>query len=132
MHTWIPIHKETAQRLLEFRDNQQELIDVMQDMHAQGLPASKIEDKNKSGDPIPLTVMDPFTFLGNFNRGQTDTKRQLLWTLLRERWHLKSPVPQDFDGIPVLQPVSSWFFGYEDKRNPGDIEALWDMFEQDL
>jgi len=132
MHTWIPIHKEAAQRLLSYRNRQPELIAIMQKMHDEGLPASSISDNDAEGQPVALEVMDPFTFLGNFNRGQGDKKRQQLWQILKNEWNLQAHVPQDFTGIPVLQPMSSWFFAYQANRQDGDIDSLWNMFEQAL
>ncbi|MDC0088124.1 AAA family ATPase [Akkermansiaceae bacterium] len=132
MHTWIPIHKEAAQRLLSFRNRQSELIAIMQKMHDEGLPASSVSANDAEGQAVPLAVMDPFTFLGNFNRGQGDKKRQQLWQILKNEWDLQAPVPQDFTGIPVLQPMSSWFFAYQANRQDGDLDSLWNMFEQAL
>jgi 5-methylcytosine-specific restriction protein B len=132
MHTWIPIHKEAAQRLLDFRSRQPELIAIMQTMHDAGLPASSVSDKDAQGQSVPLEVMDPFTFLGNFNRGQSDKKRQLLWQILKDAWNLQAHIPQDFTGIPVLNNMSSWFFGYQGNRKEDDIDSIWDMFEQAL
>ncbi|GAH61879.1 unnamed protein product, partial [marine sediment metagenome] len=40
---------------------------------------------------------------------------------------LKANVPSDFDGIPVVNLMQSWFFPYEDKRKPDDIDALWKL-----
>ncbi|MBK1829581.1 AAA family ATPase [Verrucomicrobiaceae bacterium R5-34] len=130
MFTWKTIHQEAAERLLEYRHNQTELISFLQDMNEKGLPATKVIDQDADGNTFTLEEIDPFTFLGCFNRGQTDQKRIQLWEELRERWGLKSPLPEDFSGLPLMQPVSSWFFSYSHKRRDGDIDHLWDLFEQ--
>lgn len=128
--TWLPIHQEAARRLLDFRDRQTDLIDILNDMHARDLPATATMDKDLNGDATPLTEIDPFTFLGNFNRGQSDKNRKLLWIMLKEQWGLESPIPEDFDGLPLLHATSSWYFRFGDTRQPEVIPTLWDLFEQ--
>ena len=130
MSTWLPIHQETASRLLGFRADQTALISILNDMLARDLPATSTTDRDSSGNPIPLTEIDPFTFLGNFNRGQSDKNRRLLWAHLKKEWNLESPIPSDFDGLPLLHATSSWYFSFSDKRQPDVIPTLWDLFEQ--
>lgn len=48
-------------------------------MNEKGLPATKVLDQDAKGDTFTLEGIDPFTFLGCFNRGQTDKKRIQLW-----------------------------------------------------
>ena len=36
MFTWIPIHEETAKRLLEFKDRSHELVDILARMQSRG------------------------------------------------------------------------------------------------
>ena len=37
-------------------------------------------------------------------------------------------MPQDFDGIPILDNLRSWFFSFSTERKPEDIPALWRVF----
>lgn len=129
---WKNIHVEAAHRLFEYRDRQGELIKILQEMESEGMLITKYVDKNKDGSEFILDEIDPFTFMGNFNRGIRDEKRSELWGYLKKKWELKSAVPTDFTALPILSPQSSWFIGYSYKRSPEDVPVLWDMFENAL
>jgi len=38
---------------------------------------------------------------------------------------LVEKLPEDFNGIPVLDNRNSWFFSYAEDRSPKDVPALW-------
>lgn len=128
-HSWKAIHKETAQKLLSYRNRQKELVDLIIEMHEAGLLATKYTDQDNEGNTFPLEEIDPFTFMGSFNRSQGAGKRQELWSFIREKWELHADIPSDFEGIPQLNAVSSWFFSYSYGRKETDIPRLWDCFE---
>lgn len=50
MFTWIPIRKETAKRLLEFKNRSHELAALVLRMHERGLKALPANDKDKGGN----------------------------------------------------------------------------------
>jgi 5-methylcytosine-specific restriction protein B len=108
MCTWIPIHKEAARTLLDFRSRSPELAALIGRMHEAGLKALPANDKDTAGNVIPLGDVDPFTFLAGFNRGVTKENRQALWRFLKDEWQLESPVPDDFEGLPLanLNPAA--------------------------
>ena len=128
MFTWIPIHEESAKRLLEFKDRQNELIAILVRMHEVGMKASSITDKDASDKHFQLKEIDPFTFLANFNRGVRDDNRQAMWQFLKEEWHLVSEVPADFDGLPVADMRSSWLMPYAARRAPEHVGLLWKFY----
>jgi AAA domain (dynein-related subfamily) len=132
MFSWIPIYEEAATKLREFRQRQPELVQILADMTAAGLKATSVGDKASDGSRLTLTEIDPFTFLGNFNRGITNANRTAMWQFLRERWHLQSPLPEDYDGIPVLNNMMSRYMPYAYEIAPGHVEALWEMFDNIL
>jgi 5-methylcytosine-specific restriction protein B len=37
-------------------------------------------------------------------------------------------VPDDFNGVPMLNNLKSWFFPYQDSRHTDDIAKLWQVF----
>ena len=43
-----------------------------------------------------------------------------------------APVPSSFSGIPTLNNQKSWFFSYQAKRKPGDVDRLWEVFNRAL
>jgi hypothetical protein len=132
MFTWIPIHEETAKRLLEFKGRSHELIDILARMHEAGMKASSITDKDAEGNQFRLKAIDPFTFMANFNRGVRDDNRIAMWKMLKEEWGLSSDLPQDFDGIPVASAQNAWLMPYAAKRVPGHVELLWEFYEHML
>lgn len=149
MFTWMPIHEETARRLLDFKDKQEELVAIQRDMAATGIGSLKYTDIDERGNEMPLTVMDPWTFFAGFNRGITNANRIAGWALLKKRWSLASPVPADFEGLPVANNQRAWSFPYahwlpykmratpdawaSDRvkhRDPQHLPTLWAFFEQ--
>jgi hypothetical protein len=128
MFTWIPIHLEAAKRLAAFRQKQDELLSLIQRMHAAGLKALPVMDRDASGDEFPLREIDPFTFLSNFNRANTAANRRALWTFLKKEWDLTAALPDDFDGIPVMSPLKSWFIPFSFRRDASHVTDLWEFF----
>src|SRR2546427_11176984 len=112
MFTWIPIHRETIQKIVGKPMAQTELLQVLRDMEQQGLTVIKLQDEEADGQKIPLEEIDPFPFLASFTRGVTDDNRRKNWNFLKARWDLKAPVPDDFDAIPTLNNMRSWLFPY--------------------
>ena len=127
--TWIPFYTELAGKLLAYRDRQGELIALLKELKDQGIPVTRLIDKDKKDKDVPLKVMDPFTFFTSFNRKATDQNRQAILTLIKDRFQLKSGVPTDFVSIPIMHPMMSWFFEWEANRDPEDIAALWEFAE---
>ena len=76
--------------------------------------------------------IDPFTVMGAFNRGVTDENRQSIAERLGRAIGVTAELPQDFDGIPVLNNMKSWFIGYAVDRGEDDVESLWRAFEAAL
>ena len=127
MFTWEPIYGELADRVLEYRENQPELIRITQDLIAKGLPGIALTDRFGDGTSGPLQEIDPFTFFSNFNRGITDANRKAILTELKARFRLSSPIPQDFTSIPVANNMAAWFFAFARVREPGDVPTLWEI-----
>ena len=130
MFSWKKIHREATKKILAFPQRQKELLTTLNEMEQQGLKVIRLKDQNPQGSWQPLEQIDPFTFLATFNRGITDINRRANWQFLRKRWSLQSEVPQDFSGIPTVNPQASWFFDYSFKRKEGDIEVLWQLASQ--
>jgi hypothetical protein len=69
MFTWIPIHEEATQRLLEYKDRSHELVTILAKMNARHFKTIKIDDQGPDGSTFQLKEIAPFTFLANFNLG---------------------------------------------------------------
>jgi hypothetical protein len=48
-HTWIPIHREAAEKLLTFKDRQGDLIKLLREMEREGLKVISLKDQNPKG-----------------------------------------------------------------------------------
>jgi 5-methylcytosine-specific restriction enzyme B len=129
---WIPFYRELAQALVPYRAKQAELIQFLTDLHTGGLIGISLEDKDANGSRFPLVEIDGFTFFANFNRGISPDKRTAIVRRVKERFRIQADVPRDFSGVPLVNNQSSWFFSYADKREPQDVDVLWDVFERAL
>lgn len=127
--TWIPLHREATAKLLTFRDKQSELIDLLQEMRDSGLNPILLNDQNPKGTIIRLQEIDPFSFLSSFNRGITNANRTANWKFLKEKWDLKSEIPEEFPGIPLANNQNSWWISYAYDRKKTAVPLLWDLAE---
>jgi len=127
--TWIDIYQELATALLVCQDKQPELIAFLEDLRKQDYVISSLQDKNRDGERFLLKEIDPFTFIGVFNRGIRDEQRIAILAQVKQHFQLRSPVPMDFSGIPVLNNMKSWFFPYQSERGGGHIQMLWRIFQ---
>lgn len=129
MFTWQPIYEESASKVLEFKDNSKELTAVIKRMHETGLKALPNQDIDAGGNHLNMRDIDPFSFLAGFNRKVTETNRKALWQFLKDEWCLKSPVPDDFDGLPVANLQNSRLIPWEKDQHPDQIPLLWQFYE---
>ena len=83
---------------------------------------------DQGGDDDLLVDIDPFTVLGLFNRRIKQENRLNSAKLFKDMLEIKTDVPEDFEGIPVLNNMSSLYFGFRDKRGEEDIQNLWNIF----
>ena len=122
--TWIPFYKEFAQKLLRFRDNRTPLVDWIYD-NLQGY----INHLKDASDGRRVPDVDPFTVFAIINRGITNEKKISICAKFKVFLNISAPVPQDFFGIPEMNSQRTNFMAFEDRRQDGDIERLWNVFE---
>jgi len=130
--TWIPLYKEIALKLVEWESRQQELIAFIEQMRADEVVVTPLKDKDKDGNPFLLDEIDPFTFLGCFNRGIRSQQRLLILAKTKKFLGATSELPYDFDGIPILNNLRSWFIPYKPKRTSNNVNHLWKIFKSAL
>lgn len=126
--TWIPFYRELTDRILDLTSD--DLLDALVTMKGDGIPTMFLEENMLAGQPKrPLTVMDPYTFLMNFNVRRSSTALQgYQW--LHQHWHLKAPVPTDIVGLPRFGAIQPWyFFATGDGGDPpAAVDLLWEFF----
>ncbi len=127
--TWIPFYKELAHALLPMKARQQELVAFLEELRAQGNIVTPTQDRDANGVPFLLKEIDPFTFMGVFNRGITESNRINILAAYKKKFSLASPVPADFAGVPILNNMKSWFVAFAADRGPDDVDRLWRVFE---
>jgi 5-methylcytosine-specific restriction protein B len=130
---WARFYQAIADGLLTYRNDRQPLIEFLQQLQARvdglGLLSG---DQFADGSKGFIQDIDPFTLIGLFNRGIKDSNRQAIASELAQKLGVSEPVPESFEGIPVLNNQKSWFFPYAKNRDPGQIDVLWQVFESGL
>lgn len=127
--TWIPYYKEFADKLLKFRQNRPFLLKSIYD-NREDLYASYLHDEGGLNDLC--TDIDPFSVFGLFNRGIREYNRKNSTRVFKELLEISADIPNDFEGVPVMNNQKSYFFGYKSRRGQKDIENLWSLFESVL
>ena len=130
--SWIPIYQELAEKLAGWQDRQSELIAFLETLRTEGYVITPLNDKNTDGARFLLNEIDPFTFFGVFNRGIRQDQRRAILARMKEFFSLSHDVPEDFNGIPILNNMKSWFIAYQNSRQDGDVAKLWRVFQLGL
>jgi 5-methylcytosine-specific restriction protein B len=127
--TWIPIYEELAKKLVHWQDKQAELISFLEELRTQGYVITPLNDRDQNGNRFLLKEIDPFTFFGVFNRGIRYEQRLAILARIREFLNLENDLPEDMNGLPVLNNLKSWFFAGQTSRQVDDVAKLWRVFQ---
>ncbi len=128
---WTTFYEEMASKLLAFRHRRDELVTGVHKISETSDVMSILNDQYEEGvEGGLLKDICPFTVMALFNRGITDDNRKIIATALAELLYITEPVPESFDGIPIVNNQRTWFFSYSYKRHPDDIDILWEVFAQ--
>ena len=119
--SWIPFYMEMADKLLAFKNNRKALVDIIYSLDSQYVSYIHTNDGGLYPD------IDPFTFFGIFNRGNSFEKRKKIAAFFKERLGVKAEVPENYEGIPIVFAVMSCFCWSENIDT--NIQPLWDLFE---
>lgn len=121
---WIDFYSELATKLLAFKDDHKGLIEKIKEVYAKvNMDVPKLEKEDEIID------IDPFTVFGLFNKGIKNTNRIVILGGIADVFGIEAKVPDNFDGIPVLNNFSATFYGFGDDRKPDDIDNIWKLFE---
>jgi 5-methylcytosine-specific restriction protein B len=126
---WTTFYESVATKLLDYRNNRSGLIKAIRDIsqRVDGL-GHLTEDQYADGSKDFVRDICPFTVMGLFNRGITDANRKIIAKELASALGVTEAVPDTFEGIPVLNNLGSWFFGWAKDRPPDQIDSLWQVF----
>lgn len=124
---WINFYSEFASKLLLFKNDRKTLISKINAVYAAiDMKVPKLE----SGDEI--IDIDPFTVFGLFNKGITNANRIAIIGSIAKEFGIEAKVPDNFDGIPVLNNLKATFYGFKDDRKEDDIDNIWNVFKAAL
>ena len=118
--TWIPFYTELAEKLLEYKDNRDELVKIIFGMERQYV--NYIKDDNGND----YTDIDPFSVFAIFNRSSTEERRKEICKYFKSVFQLQSDIPKDFDSIPLMNPQLSVFVWRGDIFT--GIQPIWDLY----
>ena len=121
--TWVDFYMEFADKLLPYATDRQTLIEKVKAVYtAIDMRMPKLEKDNNIVD------IDPFTIYGLFNKGITNANRIAILRGFAQEFSVAAPVPETFDGIPVLNNQKATYYYFIDDRQDDDIENLWRVF----
>ena len=121
---WVNFYTEFADKLRPFVENRTHLIEKVKRVFiTAGVPLLKLEEEGK-----PVLDVDPFTVFGLFNRGNSLVNRISIIQAFAQEFSVVSPIPETFDGIPLLNNLNSLFYRFGEKRKPDDINNLWRFY----
>mgnify|MGYP004623388313 FL=1 len=120
---WTDFYFEFATSLLAFENDREHLIEKVKQIYINA--DMKLPTLEKENDIVDI---DPFNIFGLFNKGITDKNRIAILDQIKTIFEISSPVPVNFDGIPVLSPMSSTFYHFIGDRGEKDIDNLWTLF----
>ena len=128
-YTWINFYMEFADKLLEYKDNQEELISkIVKTYDKIEIKMPTLERDENERSIIPYEI-DPFTVFAFFNKGITNENRMKIINGIKEEFSILSDVPQEFPGIPVVNNMKATFYYFSGGRQKDDIPNLWKVFE---
>lgn len=124
-YDWIDIYQEFANKLLDYKNNREELIRILQNIYSELDLNYPLKDGNDVGKDVC-----PFSVIGIFNKQISEKNRINILSKIKEKFNLNSNIPTDFSGIPVLSNMMSMFYHFTPHRKDSDIPNLWDLFEK--
>lgn len=125
---WVDFYTEFADKLLEFKNNRQELIEKIRNVYADiniKLPSLECDEQNNIIVPYDI---DPFTVFALFNKQITDKNRINLLNQIKKEFSINAQTPNDFYGIPLVNNMSATFYYFSVNRGENDIDNLWEVF----
>lgn len=124
-YEWIPFYEEFADKLLGFYDKRDELFEIVRELSEKESFMNYLHFEREDWWGPRKYHIDPFSVMATFNRGTKNVNRTALATTFAEILSMQTPVPEEFDGIPIVDNRNSFFGDSEDG-------ILWDLFAEAL
>lgn len=132
-YMWVNSYEKIANKVLEFKDNRSELLNIMYDMLTSAGKFSEGDITNCNLDKyndkrVKYDDIDPFSFLNRFDIYADDTRKELM-KIFSEKTNISMEIPETLNGIPSVNPLSSCFLAFKDDRKEEDSDHYWNFFE---
>ena len=121
---WMAFYSEFATTLLQYVKDREGLIKKIKEIYIRA--NMKLPTLEKDNNIVDI---DPFTIFGLFNKGITDENRIAILKQIKSLFNISAEVPNNFDGIPVLNNMSATFYYFSGERGKKDIDNLWWLFQ---
>lgn len=121
LYSWMPAYKQIVAKLPQYRNHQADLVQVLRDI---GVNVNNDEDH--PGHSVPLTEIDPFTFLFFLGKHRNEWNKVKVLRNLCKHWDIDCKV-YDVCGIPTANAQRLWMFSFKYSRK-NEIARLWDLF----
>lgn len=128
--TWKKFYGEFANKLLEYKNRRQELVETIYSALGDTLNDSGTSVVNyfKKDEDTKLTDTDPFSVFAIFNRTNNDNVRKKCIDVLKKTFEIQTDIPADFDGIPILNAQKSLFVDQDGSNIEESTSLLWNLF----
>lgn len=124
-YSWVPFYEELADKLYDYMDRKDELFEIIQDLRKGYQYFNYLNFENEEWWGPRNYIIDPFSVMAVMNRGLTDKNRIKVARIYTEQLDLSTPVPKQFNGIPVLNNMNSFYGDTADHH-------LWVLFKEAL
>ena len=112
---WTNFYMEFADKLLPYKNNREELIEILNSIPKINLPA--------------ISDIDPFSIFGLFNYAKINKIKKIsIMEKIKDKFYIKFEVPKHSGGVPTVFPLKKLFFTPNVVKSV-DIENLWNIFE---
>src|SRR5690242_15313948 len=107
IYSWLPAYKEFVAKLPAYKNKQGELIQILKDI---GVNVN--EDEDAPGQRVPLSEIDPFTFLFFLGKHRNEWNKVKVLRKLCDKWNIDVTV-NDVCGIPGANAQKLWMFSWQ-------------------
>ncbi len=125
---WVPFYKEFALKLLDYKNNRNQLINKIIKLY-EDIEINLPTLEKKGQDIIDI---DPFTIFGLFNKGIRIDNRIKILKEIKIQFQINADIPTGFDSIPILNNQNATFYHFVGERSDNDIDNLWLFFQASL
>lgn len=134
--TWVPIFNNIAKKLEEFRYDRQSLLNIMYEILEELNLFNDEADKNCNFDKYQgirckYDDFDPFSFMNRLALYNFDNRKKFIQKF-QEKTGMTVEIPEDFDGVPSVNPQLSCMIVFKDDRKETDVDDFWNLFEAAL